>query len=196
MVRMAPPGTGALARTGDLPAPGAGSPPDALDVARAAAGDAEAFQRLYHRYVARIHGLVRRMLDGEDAEEVTQDVFVRVWQKLSTFRGESQFGTWLHRVAVSVILGRRKQYARERSRFLPEETMTDPLVAPSARPGRAMDLEAGIASLPPGARQILLLHDVEGYRHEEIAELLGISSGTSKSQLHRARMALRSYLDA
>lgn len=166
---------------------------DAVDVALAASGDATAFERLYRRHVNRVHTLVRRML-GEESDDTTQEVLIRAWQKLGTFRGESSFGTWLHRLAVNVVLNRRTARGRWRQRFV-EQTETTP--EPPARPtiaGVGVDFETAIGRLPPGARQVFVLHDVEGYRHEEIAGLLGINVGTSKSQLHYARMALRKTL--
>ncbi len=165
-------------------------------MALASAGDATAFERLYRAHVARIHGLSRRMLgSAEEADEVTQDVFVRAWSKLGTFRGESQFGTWLHRLAVNVILAHRSRRSTERTRWLDDEGALDLAPARHAPAGLRQDLEAAMARLPGGARQVFVLHDVEGYRHEEIADRLGISTGTSKSQLHRARMALRGLLE-
>jgi RNA polymerase sigma-70 factor (ECF subfamily) len=167
----------------------------AADAALAASGDATAFERLYRAHVARVHSLVRRMLDADEADDLTQDVFVRAWDKLSTFRGESAFGTWLHRLAVNVVLARRKTLGVERGRF---HTGEDPLDNVSGRretPEISMDFEEALANLPDGARQVFVLHDVEGYRHEEIARMLGVVPGTSKSQLHHARMALRRYLD-
>jgi RNA polymerase sigma-70 factor (ECF subfamily) len=128
---------------------------------------------------------------------LTQDVFVRVWQKLATFRGDSSFGTWLHRLAVNVIIERFRTLGATRERFLPDgEAMLERLSgAPApARYDARMDLDAAVKRLPPGARAVFVLHDVEGYRHEEIGELLGVSIGTSKSQLHRARMTLRGHL--
>ena len=167
---------------------------DAVEAALAASGDARAFERLYRGHVARVHSLVRRMLDDQDADEITQDVFVRAWQKLGTYRGEAAFGTWLHRLAVNVILGRRQQLGLRRERFLPDDTALE-VVAGRAGPELSLDFEAAIARLPDGARQVFVMHDVEGYRHEEIAGLLGLAVGTSKSQLHRARMALRRHLN-
>jgi len=166
---------------------------DAVDATLAASGDAHAFERLYRRHVNRVHSLVRRML-GEEAEEVTQEVLVRAWQKLGTFRGEASFGTWLYRLAVNVTLNHRTARGRQRERFIepPEGEFDGPARGGSAAQG--LDFEAAIAALPPGARKIFVLHDVEGYRHEEIAGLLGITAGTSKSQLHYARMALRRTL--
>ncbi len=176
------------------PPRGGGDPPEAHLVAQAAQGSREAFEALYRRHVDRIHGLVFRWVGPEEAAEVTQDVFVRAWQKLGTFRGDSAFGTWLHRVAIRVILGQRKTMGKARDRFSTDDTDLDRSSAPPDTPDHRIDLEKGIAALPEGARRVLLLHDVEGYRHEEIGTMLGISPGTSKSQLHRARMALRACL--
>lgn len=164
-------------------------------MALAASGDAQAFERLYRHHVPRVHSLVRRMVAGQgDADEVTQDVFVRAWQRLGSFRGEAAFGTWLHRLAVNVVLNWQKGETRGRKRF---DDGIDVDVRPARRetPEHAMDLEDAIAALPPGARQIFVLHDVEGFRHEEIAAQLGVTSGTTKAQLHRARMLLRGLLE-
>lgn len=168
---------------------------DAVEAALAASGDTHAFERLYRRHVTRIHNLVRRMHGNDDADEVTQDVFVRAWEKLGTYRGEAAFSTWLHRLAVNVVLGRREERGRRRNRFSEEETFIEAAPARRTTPEESMDLEAAMARLPAGAREVFVLHDVEGYRHEEIADMLGLATGTSKSQLHRARMALRAWLD-
>ena len=176
-------------RATDTPSPDA----DAVDAALAASGDAHAFERLYRRHVARVHTLVRRML-GEENEEVTQEVLVRAWRKLGTFRGEAAFGTWLHRLAVNVILNHRTARGRWRKLFVETADEAPEPPARPATPGHGVDFEAAMARLSPGARQVFVLHDVEGYRHEEVAGMLGISVGTSKSQLHYARMALRRAL--
>jgi RNA polymerase sigma-70 factor (ECF subfamily) len=168
---------------------------DAVDVALAASGDATAFERLYHRHVPRVHSLARRMLDYDLADEVTQDVFVRAWQKLHTFRGEAAFGTWLHRLAINVILARRGNLGQQRQRFVDSDMPLEMMAGRAVEPGVGVDLERAMSRLPEGARQVFVLHDVEGYRHEEIATMLGLAEGTSKSQLHRARMALRQHLD-
>ncbi len=168
---------------------------DVVDATLAASGDAHAFERLYRSHLSRIHSLVRRMLNDEDPDEVTQDIFVRAWQKLGTFRGESAFGTWLHRLAVNVILGRREMLGIRRKRFVEGELALEMAPARRPTPELAVDFEAALERLPDGARQIFVLHDMEGYRHDEIAEMLGLATGTSKSQLHRARMALRAHLD-
>lgn len=169
--------------------------PDAVDATLAASGDSHAFERLYRGHLGRIHNLVRRMLSDEDADEVTQDIFVRAWQKLGTFRGEAAFGTWLHRVGINVILARRETLGIRRQRFVEGETTLEHLPTRRSAPESAMDVEAAIGRLPDGARQVFVLHDIEGYRHEEIAGMLGLATGTSKSQLHRARMALRQHLE-
>ena len=169
--------------------------PDAVDATLAASGDASAFERLYRTHVARVYGLVRRMLNDDDIDEIAQDIFVRAWQKLGTFRGEAAFGTWLHRLAVNVILARREALGTRRKRYLDSDAVLETIPARRPGPEAAMDFEAAMERLPEGAREVFVLHDVEGYRHEEIAQMLGLATGTSKSQLHRARMALRQHLE-
>jgi RNA polymerase sigma-70 factor (ECF subfamily) len=166
---------------------------DAIDAALAASGDAVAFERLYRAHAGRVHALARRMATVDEAPEITQDVFVRAWHKLGTFRGEAAFGTWLYRLAVNVILARRGRLGLERARH-EEPEILDVLPARHRSSDLAMDFESAIGLLPAGARRVFVLHDVEGYKHQEIAEMLGIASGTSKAQLHRARMALRRHL--
>jgi RNA polymerase sigma-70 factor (ECF subfamily) len=168
---------------------------DAADVALAQSGDGHAFERLYRGHLARVHSLARRMAGPDEADELTQDVFVRTWEKLATFRGEAAFGTWLHRLAVNLILSRRSRAGRDRQRFDPAEDALDLKPAATPRPELAMDFETAIGRLPEGARHVFVLHDVEGYRHDEIAEQMGIAVGTSKAQLHRARMLLRGHLE-
>jgi RNA polymerase sigma-70 factor (ECF subfamily) len=179
-------GVGALSQT---------VPDDAVDVTLAASGDGHAFERLYRNHVARVHSLARRMTGPDHADELTQDVFVRAWEKLKTFRGEAAFGTWLHRLAVNLILSRRSRLGVERSRISDAEGILERQPAAASRPELVMDFETAIARLPEGARQVFVLHDVEGYRHDEIGELMGIAVGTSKAQLHRARMLLRTHLE-
>lgn len=171
------------------------SPPD--DAALAARGDRRAYERLYRANVGKVFSLCVRMCGNrERAEELTQDVFVRAWEKLPQFRGESLFSTWLHRLAVNVVLNARKSDGRRNARHQDDEDEDMDAFAHSrqAPPGDRMDLEAAIASLPAGARRVFVLHDVEGYKHEEIAEQLGVTAGGSKAQLHRARMLLREAL--
>ena len=164
------------------------------DVARAAAGDARAFEALYRAHLPRVHSLVRRMTAGRDADELTQDVFVRLWQKLGTFRGDSSFSTWLHRLAVNVVIERFRSDQTRRARLYDGEDIFEVLPGPAQTRDIGMDFEAALEKLPDGARQIFVLHDVEGYKHHEIATMLEISAGTSKAQLHRARMMLRRHL--
>lgn len=159
------------------------------------AGDAAAYERLYRRHVRRIHGLAVRMTSVDEAEECTQEVFVRAWTKLTSFRGDAQFGTWLYRLAINTILSQRAKRGRYQERV--QNAEDDFLEQAPARPsGRdhGMDIEKAIATLPTRARDVFVLHDVEGFRHEEIADMLAINAGTSKSQLHRARMLLRDAL--
>jgi RNA polymerase sigma-70 factor (ECF subfamily) len=165
------------------------------DAALAADGDTTAFERLYRAHVSRVHSLARRMMGPLEADELTQDVFVRAWQKLGTFRGESQFSTWLHRLAVNVILERRRGLAARMARQTSSDAALEAFSTPAGTPDLSIDFEAAIERLPDGARQIFVLHDVEGYKHREIAASLGISAGTSKTQLHRARMLLRRHLN-
>ena len=175
------------------------TPPLSDDVARAASGDRRAFERLYRAHADRVFTLCTRMVgDRQKAEELTQDVFVRVWDKLGQFRGESAFGTWLHRMAVNVVLNDRQSEKRRRDKY--DDGIEDPDalsygdVRPLPVPGLSIDLESAIATLPPGARKVFVLHDVEGYTHEEIGAMLGVTSGGCKAQLHRARMLLRAQL--
>jgi RNA polymerase sigma-70 factor, ECF subfamily len=175
--------------------------PSDADAASAAAGDRAAFERLYRRHVDRVFSLCARMVaNRERAEELTQDVFVRAWEKLHLFRGDSSFSTWLHRLAVNVVLNARKTDSRRYARFEEEDgeqgmdvhagTAGSPLA-----PGELLDLEKAMTRLPPGARRVFTLHDVEGYKHEEIAEMLGVTTGATKAQLHRARLLLREALN-
>ncbi len=164
-------------------------------VRAASRGDERAFEGLYHRHVARIHSLVRRMASPDTADELTQDVFVRAWEKLGTFRGESAFGTWLYRLAVNVVLTQRRKARAERGWLLPDDAPLEVQPIRAAPVGVRMDLEHAMSQLPEGARQVFVLHDIEGWTHEEIAAHLGLVPGTSKSQLSRARAALRRMLD-
>ena len=163
-------------------------------VAKAASGDVRAFEALYQMHLPKVHSLVRRMSGGRDADELTQDVFVRVWQKLGSFRGDSAFATWLHRLAVNVVIERFRQETTRRQRMHDGEEIFETLAAPLRSDDAGIDFEAAIETLPDGARRVFVLHDVEGYKHREIGTLLEISAGTSKAQLHRARMMLRRYL--
>jgi len=171
-------------------------PMDGSLVALARAGDAGAFERLYRENVSRVYALCLRLSgDVAHAEELTQDVFVRAWEKLSTFRGESAFSTWLHRLAVNLVLGDRRAEGRRRNHLSAQPVDEMELATPrTAAPGMAMDLEDAIQGLPPAARTVFVMHEIEGYAHEEIARLTGRAEGTSKALLHRARKQLREVL--
>lgn len=165
-------------------------------VRRAQDGDPEAFRALYQAHAGRVYALCLRLTGREqEAVEHTQDVFIRVWERLASFRGESAFTTWLHRLTVNEVLQARRSAGRRSARLTLEDDAVlqrHPGPAPAAP---ARDLEQALAALPPGARTVFVLHDVEGYQHEEIARLTGIAEGTSKAQLHRARRLLRENLD-
>jgi RNA polymerase sigma-70 factor (ECF subfamily) len=165
-------------------------------VLRAQQGDATAFRVLYESHVGRVHALCLRLAgDRQEAAEHTQDVFVRAWERLSTFRGESAFSTWLHRLAVNEVLQARRSAGRRSFRvMLGSEAEVMGHAAQRSDPPTP-DLEQAIAGLPEGARMVFVLHDVEGYQHEEIARISGIAEGTSKAQLHRARRLLREALE-
>jgi RNA polymerase sigma-70 factor (ECF subfamily) len=165
--------------------------PELDALARAAGqGDAAAFERFYRGTVARVHTLARRVV-GNDADEATQEIYVTAWRKLASWRGEAGAATWLHRVALNALLERA-------SRRRPPETGAEEhlgaLAAVEYPAGARVELEEAIAALPEGARLVFVFHELEGYTHEEIAARLGLSSGTSKSQLHRARLLLRAAL--
>ncbi len=157
-------------------------------------GDLAAFEVLYRRHVGRIHGLCLRMVrDRDRAQDLTQDAFVRAWQKLGSFRGESGFGTWLHRLAVNVVLGDIRSRHRWESKTEDSEALPEMGTAPVRRE-LGIDLARAVEQLPPKAKAVFLLYDVEGYRHREIASLVGVAEGTSKAHLHRARRILREEL--
>jgi len=175
----------------------AGSDLDAT-VARARAGDRAAFDALYACCVGRVYAVCLRLsADRAEAERLTQDTFVRAWRGLPGFRGESSFTSWLHRLAVNEVLqDRRTSFRREsKVRLLPDEALAR-TQARDVAPGLRLDLERAIAALPPGARQVLVLYEIEGYGQEEIGRMLGIATGTVKAQLHRARRLLRARLEA
>ena len=166
-------------------------------VRRAQQGDVAAFERLYRDNADRVYALCLRMSgDAGRAQELTQDVFVRAWEKLHLFEGKSAFSTWLHRLAVNLVLGSRRSDAIRVGKVFGTddlEAYETPVRPPD--PGQTLDLERAFALLPPGARAVFVLHDVEGYKHEEIAELHGLAVGTCKAQLHRARRLLREALE-
>lgn len=175
-------------------------------VARSRSGDTAAFERLYRVHVGRVHAVCLRMLgDRGRAEEATQDAFVRAWQRLGSFRGDSAFGSWLYRLAANVAVDRLRHERRHEAGVEdwsgegqdPDgaPTRAADLAPAASRRGAAIDLERAIRTLPPRARAVFVLHDVEGYRHGEIAALTGVAEGTSKAQLHRARRLLREALE-
>ena len=165
-------------------------------VSRAREGDLAAFEALYRKHVRRVYALCLRLSGNAAlAEELTQEAFVRAWKKLAQFRGESAFSTWLHPLVVNVALAeRRSRRSREAHTFLTDDIAVYDRAALAIDPGERLDVEHAVASLPAGARAVFVLHDVEGYRHDEIAEMTGVTVGTSKAQLHRARQLLRERL--
>ena len=175
------------------------APPEPVlpDAPADAPRDPAAFEALYRAHYRHVYAVTLRMTcDASRAEDLTQEVFVRVWEKLPTFRGESALGTWIHAVAVRTTLQAMRGDSRREARV----TATDQperyaAAARGAMPETAVDLERAIARLPAGARAVLLLHDVHGYRYHEIAEMLGVSLGTVKSQLHRARRLMMEALE-
>lgn len=170
---------------------------DAILVRRAASADVAAFETLYRRHHRRVHGVIVRLVGqaGARAEDLTQEAFVRAWQALPGFRFESAVSTWLHRLAVNTALMELRA-RRSRPQADDDEDVLESLSTPDTA-GRAVlgrDLERAVATLPPRARAVLVLHDVEGWKHEEIAAELGMAVGSSKAQLHRARGLLRTRI--
>ncbi|HXG95421.1 MAG TPA: RNA polymerase sigma factor [Blastocatellia bacterium] len=174
---------------------------DDLKLARAAAtGDAAAFERLYEQHNRRVFSLCMRMLgNSSQAEDLTQEVFLQVYKKIGSFRGDSAFTTWLHRLTVNQVLMHFRKRGVKLEHTSEEGDFTNVVETPLQSTRRIsmverLALEKAIAQLPPGYRTVFVLHDVEGYEHEEIADMLDVSVGTSKSQLHKARMRLRELL--
>jgi RNA polymerase sigma-70 factor (ECF subfamily) len=174
----------------------AGSSADREDVALVEAcrrGEPRAMEALYHRYKRRVFGLVTRIAGPGDAEEVAQEVFVRIFRGLPKFRGDAALGTWIYRLAVNAALS----HVTRRPRHMEGDDVLEHIPARAARPrdpGLAARLEEALSSLPPGYRAVLVLHDVEGLSHEECADIMGCRIGTSKSQLHKARAKMRELL--
>ncbi len=169
---------------------------DAIDVEFAVSGDNQAFGRLYRRHVGRMTSLARWLLGNDDVEDVLQEIFIRVWEKLGTFKGQSAFSTWLHRLATNVILRRRQERQTWASRHGGSEFDLAGAASGRMSPGLKVDLETAVDRLPAKAREVFVLHDMVGYKHHEIGTMLGITPGTSRSQLHHARMSLREYFEA
>lgn len=167
-------------------------------VERALAGDRHAFEQLYRSHCDRIYALCWRMCGGDKslAEDMLQDAFVRAWNKLHLFRGDSKFGTWLHRLTVNVVLSDKRIRVKrlQREQELGEAVERTMVGASDVTAGLRRDLETAIAGLPERARTVLVLYDIEGYRHGEIAEMTGMAIGSSKAQLHRARKLVREAL--
>ena len=166
-------------------------------VREAQAGSADAFERLYRKHGRRVYAVCLRMVsDPGRAEELMQDAFVRAWSAIGSFQHRSAFGTWLHRLTVNVVLSDMRAEKRRLSReLLPGELDEFEREVGGAMPETRVDLERAIAALPSGAKEVLILHDIEGYRYREIAELVGVAEGTVKSQLSRARRLVREALE-
>ncbi|WP_425602214.1 RNA polymerase sigma factor [Luteimonas aquatica] len=181
----------------DSPQDATGAQADAALARASRDGDAGAFEQLYRRHAGRVYGVILRLVGGRHgrAEDLTQEAFVRAWQALPAYRFESAFGTWLYRLAVNTALMELR--ARRSQPQADEDADYEALGGiDSAGHSTALstDLERGVASLPPRARAVLVLHDVEGWKHEEIAGELNMAVGSSKAQLHRARTLLRARL--
>lgn len=167
-------------------------------VRASASGDMQAFEALYRRHLGRVHGVIVRLVGqaGSRAEDLTQEAFVRAWQALPAFRFESAFGTWLHRLAANTALMELRSRRGQPGMEADEETF-DTLGSHDTAghvTALSIDLEQAVARLPPRARAVLVLHDVEGWKHDEIADALDMAVGSSKAQLHRARKLLRTRL--
>jgi len=184
------------------PTPSESRPSKASTVSRAQRGDVDAFGELYREHAGRVFALCLRMSgDRLRAQELMQDVFVRAWERLASFRGDASFASWLHRLAVNVVLAEARTDRRRDARVTLAEDLAAVESAHDASgggrapdPAVAIDLERAIAGLPPGARMAFVLHDVEGFSHAEIAELSGLAEGTIRAQLHRARKLLMEAL--
>jgi RNA polymerase sigma-70 factor (ECF subfamily) len=194
------PGAGAIPSNAAGDVRGAAPGGDLELARRCRQGDAAAFEKLYRAHAGRLYSLIFRMVgSAQEAEDLLQDVFLTAHRKLGGFRGESSLGTWLYRMAVNHCLdflrGRHARMAKATA-SLDDEDAAEPVAAMPVIPQAVnrIDLERAIARLPDGCRTAFVLHDVEGFEHNEIARLLGISEGTSKSQVHKARLKLRALL--
>ena len=172
-----------------------------IDLCRLATnGNIAAFEVLYERYHRRTYSLCLRMTSSQtEAEDLTQEVFIQLFRKVGSFRGDSAFSTWLHRLTVNQVLMHFRRRSVKNERTTEEGELPEQMVAGSANPNKMqvvdrIALKNAIAELPNGYRNVFLLHDVEGFEHEEVARMMGISVGTSKSQLHKARLKLRGLL--
>jgi len=166
----------------------------------AALGNLAAFEMIYGRYHRRTYGLCLRMTGSQtEAEDLTQEVFIQLFRKIGSFRGDSAFSTWLHRLTVNQVLMHFRRRSVKNERTSDDGEMPEQTVRGTADPGKMqvidrIALKNAVAQLPNGYRNVFLLHDVEGFEHEEVARIMGISVGTSKSQLHKARLKLRGLL--
>ena len=172
-----------------------------IDLCRMAAlGNLAAFEMIYSKYHRRTYGLCLRMTGSQtEAEDLTQEVFVQLFRKIGSFRGDSAFSTWLHRLTVNQVLMHFRRRSVKNERTSDDGEMPEQTVRGTADPGKMqvidrIALKNAVAQLPNGYRNVFLLHDVEGFEHEEVARIMGISVGTSKSQLHKARLKLRGLL--
>lgn len=177
--------------------------PDSSDFALcqlAASGSLAAFEVIYQRYHRRTYSLTMRMTNNaSEAEDLTQEVFIQLFRKAGSFRGDSAFSTWLHRLTVNQVLMHFRRRSVKNERVSDDGEMPEQTVNGTSNPNRMpvvdrIALKNAIAQLPNGYRNVFVLHDVEGYEHEEVARIMGISVGTSKSQLHKARLKLRGLL--
>lgn len=172
------------------------------DARLAAAGDIEAFEEIYRRYHSRVYSLCLHMIRNvSQAEDLAQEVFVQLFRKIHTFRGESSFATWLHRLAVNQVLMHFRKPAVKRERTTDDGALPIRIAGGTENPGKMalidrIALNEALGQLAPGYRMVFILHDVEGYEHEQIGQMLGCAVGTSKSQLHKARMKLRRLLSS
>ncbi|MER3430049.1 MAG: RNA polymerase subunit sigma-24 [Blastocatellia bacterium] len=166
----------------------------------AASGNLAAFEMLYKRYHRRTFSLALRMTGSQaEAEDLTQEVFIQLFRKIGSFRGDSAFSTWLHRMTVNQVLMHFRKRSFKNEKTSDDGEMPEQTVSGTANPSRMavidrIALKNAINDLPKGYKSVFVLHDVEGFEHEEVARLLGISIGTSKSQLHKARLKLRHLL--
>jgi RNA polymerase sigma-70 factor (ECF subfamily) len=164
-------------------------------VRRAQQGEVDAFEIVYRRTAPAIYKLCRRMLgDERDARDRVQDTFVRAWERLTSYRGQSSIETWLHRVAVNIVLEHLRSTKRDASRLIDGDDDSFGSRAGDSPGDATMDLETALERLPAGARSVFVLH-IEGYSHDEIAQMTGIAAGTARAQLFRARRALAKVLD-
>ena len=187
---------GPLERSGSSSSKGEAAGDDASDVAAAAAGDVRAFERVYRRHVARIHSTAVRMLGADEADDATQDVFIRAWQRLGQFRGDSAFGTWLFRLAVNVMLSRREVVAIRHKRHVDDTDLIETLSSTDSSPEMGLDFQAAIERLPPGMRPDLRAARHRGVQARRDRLDAGDRAGDLEIAAHRVRMILRKFLDA